>query len=195
MQKKTLVQVMAGLACAGLLAGCAGPAADGAGDKPAQPQAPVAQAPVDANAWTTRLAALKSALETATRDLGVIVVQTNDNQLRVVFPGDRSFDVARAVVKREMGATLDKVAEGLQSARRASIVVVGHTDATGSEPNNERLSQARADNVRAYLISRGLSGDVIETEGRGSSEPLADNATAEGRSQNRRVEIYVKDRD
>ena len=88
----------------------------------------------------------------------------------------------------------DKVAEGLRSATSASVRVVGHTDATGSEEGNERLSVSRADSVRNHLVGRGVSTTAITTDGRGSREPMADNSTAAGRAQNRRVEIFVAEK-
>ena len=66
--------------------------------------------------------------------------QTTDNQLHLVVPNELSFDVGRSNVKRNLAQVLDKVAEGLRSATAASVRVVGHTDATGSEEGNERLS-------------------------------------------------------
>lgn len=182
----------ASAACVLLLAGCASPEPAPA---PAPPPAPKAEPKVDANAWTARLSALKSALEAATQGLGVTIEQTADNQLHVVLPSDRSFDTGRAIIKRDMAGVLDKVAEGLRSATRASILIVGHTDSVGSVPLNERLSQSRANNARSYLVSRGLPADIVSTEGRGSSEPVAENDSAAGRAQNRRVEIFVKDKD
>ena len=179
----------ASAACVLLMAGCASPE-----PAPAPPPAPKAEPVVDANAWTARLSALKSALEAATQGLGVTIEQTADNQLHVVLPNDRSFDTGRAIIKRDMAGVLDKVAEGLRSATRASILIVGHTDSTGSEPLNERLSQSRANNARSYLVSRGLRADMVRTEGRGSSEPVAENDSAAGRAQNRRIELFVSDK-
>lgn len=190
MLKKSKLMV-ASAACVWLLAGCASPEPAPA---PAPPPAPKAEPVVDANAWTTRLASLKAALEAATQGLGVTLEQTADNQLHVVLPSDRSFDVGRALIKRDMAGVLDKVAEGLRSATRASILIVGHTDSTGSEPLNERLSQSRANNARSYLVSRGLRADMVRTEGRGSSEPVAENDSAAGRAQNRRIELFVSDK-
>ncbi len=124
----------------------------------------------------------------------MVIEQTADNQLHVVIPNELSFDTGRANVKRNLAQVLDKVAEGLKSATTASLRVVGHTDSTGSEEGNERLSVSRADSVRNHLVGRGVSTTVITTDGRGSREPLADNGTAAGRAQNRRVEIFVAEK-
>lgn len=182
----------AAAACVWVLAGCASPEPAPA---PAPAPAPKAAAPaVDANAWTARLAELKSALEAATQGSGVTLEQTADNQLHVVLPSDRSFDVGRANVKRDLAGVLDKIGEGLRNATRAKLLIVGHTDSTGTEAVNERLSLARANNARTHLVTRGVPADIVATEGRGSREPVAENDNAAGRAQNRRVEIFVSDK-
>ena len=182
--------VVSGAAAAALLfiAGCASQSA------PPPAPAPAAAAAAPANSWTARLAALKTDLETSTKGTGVVIEQTADNQLHLVIPNELSFDTGRANVKRNLAQVLDKVAEGLKSATAASVRVVGHTDSTGSEEGNERLSVSRADSARNHLVSRGVSTTVITTDGRGSREPLADNGTVAGRAQNRRVEIFVAEK-
>lgn len=183
--------VVSGAAAAALLfiAGCASQS-----PPPPAPAPAAAPAAAPANSWTARLATLKSDLETSTKGTGVVIEQTTDNQLHVVIPNELSFDTGRANVKRNLAQVLDKVAEGLKSATAASVRVVGHTDNTGSEEGNERLSVSRADSVRNHLVSRGVSTTAITTDGRGSREPLADNGTAAGRAQNRRVEIFVAEK-
>lgn len=87
---------------------------------------------------------------------------------------------------------LDSVAKALEEVHDdQSIVVEGHTDSQGSDQNNLTLSQARADSVRQYLISRGVKTDRIRALGKGESQPLASNDTPEGRANNRRVEIII----
>ena len=71
------------------------------------------------------------------------------------------------------------------------IIAVGHTDSIGSDKYNNRLSQRRADSVKAYLVSKGIEPNRIYTEGKGEKQPIADNKTREGRAKNRRVEIEV----
>lgn len=183
--------VVSSAAAAALLfiAGCASQSAT-----PPAPAPAAAPAAAPANSWTARLATLKSDLETSTKGTGVVIEQTTDNQLHLVIPNEMSFDTGRANVKRNLAQVLDKVAEGLKSATAASVRVVGHTDNTGSEEGNERLSVSRADSVRNHLVSRGVSTTAITTDGRGSREPLVDNNTAAGRAQNRRVEIFVAEK-
>ncbi len=88
---------------------------------------------------------------------------------------------------------LDQVAESLKQVDAdQKLVVEGYTDSRGADDANQRLSQQRADSVRTYLVSRGVKAEVITAVGRGEALPLADNETAEGRANNRRVEIIVQ---
>lgn len=86
---------------------------------------------------------------------------------------------------------LNDVAKALQDQGFKKIVVEGHTDSRGSATQNLNLSRARAETVRAYLVSRGIPGDKTEAVGLGPNRPIADNETPEGRANNRRVEIIV----
>jgi outer membrane protein OmpA-like peptidoglycan-associated protein len=88
---------------------------------------------------------------------------------------------------------LNEVAKALtEQDPESTMVVEGHTDSQGAAAFNQTLSQARAQSVRDYLVSRGIAGDRITAEGFGPTRTIGDNATAEGRANNRRVEIVVK---
>jgi len=87
---------------------------------------------------------------------------------------------------------LSEVAKALNDQGFKSLLVEGHTDSQGSADKNMVLSQERAESVRTYLISQGIPSDKIKAQGIGSSRPVADNSTAEGRANNRRVEIVVE---
>ncbi len=88
---------------------------------------------------------------------------------------------------------LRKVAEALNAYDEdRKIVVAGHTDSRGSNSFNRRLSLSRAESVRAFLVNSGVSPERISASGRGEDEPIADNRTAEGRANNRRVEIIIE---
>lgn len=87
---------------------------------------------------------------------------------------------------------LDQVANALLATSSRHIVVEGHTDSEGSESYNQGLSQRRADAVRDYLVQKGYPGDRIQSRGKGESSPIADNASPEGRANNRRVEIVIE---
>ncbi|MEY4580100.1 MAG: hypothetical protein RL701_4803 [Pseudomonadota bacterium] len=88
--------------------------------------------------------------------------------------------------------SLNQVADALKDQSDAKILIEGHTDSRGSEELNMRLSQARAEAVGSYLKSRGLPSEQIITQGVGPSRPVADNASVEGRANNRRVEIVIQ---
>ncbi len=88
-------------------------------------------------------------------------------------------------------ATLDKFVSDSDGVNIGTVVIDGHTDSVGSKAYNERLSMRRAQTVRNYLQSRGLHAGQYEVHGYGASKPVASNATANGRAQNRRVEIQT----
>ena len=110
---------------------------------------------------------------------------------KVTYAADAFFDFDKAVLKPEGRAKLDDLAEKLQAVDLETIVAVGHTDSVGKESYNQRLSVRRAEAVKKYLVSKGVPADRIFTEGKGETQPVATNKTAEGRAQNRRVEIEV----
>jgi len=89
---------------------------------------------------------------------------------------------------------LDQFANGQRNTPNVDVTIIGYTDNTGSDAVNNPLSVNRAASTRDYLVSRGVPSGVIRIDGRGSRDPIADNGTAAGRAQNRRVEIYVGER-
>ena len=89
---------------------------------------------------------------------------------------------------------LDRFAEGLRNNPNTAVRTIGHTDNTGSDAVNNPLSLDRTDRTRNYLTGRGIDGRRISIEGMGERQPIATNDTADGRSRNRRVEIYVGER-
>jgi outer membrane protein OmpA-like peptidoglycan-associated protein len=133
----------------------------------------------------------RHAMERATQGTGVTVDRTADNQLKVNVPSDISFDTGRADIKPELRPVLDQFAQGLDATLHVRIV--GHTDNTGSDAINEPLSVDRAESVRDYLSARGVAAQRVEVSGVGSRQPIADNASAEGRARNRRVEIFLSE--
>ncbi|MDE2502884.1 MAG: OmpA family protein [Burkholderiales bacterium] len=148
---------------------------------------------VGGNIWSKKMEQKRLAMEQATQGTGVQVARTADNQLKLQVPSDISFDVGRADLKPNLRSVLDSFAQGLSSDPSLRVNIVGHTDSTGSDAVNDRLSLERADSVRNYLVDRGVAAGRIETAGRGSHQPVADNATEAGRAQNRRVEIFLRD--
>jgi len=102
------------------------------------------------------------------------------------------FETGGNELSAQAQSRLDTVAQALAGYPDRNIVVEGYTDDRGSDATNQQLSQRRADAVREYLASRGVSGDRIRSIGRGESNPIATNESAEGRANNRRVEIIVE---
>ncbi len=110
----------------------------------------------------------------------------------VTLSGDTHFDFDKATLKPEGKATLDRLVADMRAANNVSnIRVVGHTDSIGTDAYNQGLSERRAASVKTYLASRGVNPSIVNTRGMGESQPVASNATKEGRARNRRVEITV----
>jgi outer membrane protein OmpA-like peptidoglycan-associated protein len=86
---------------------------------------------------------------------------------------------------------LNQVADALLETKERKLTIEGHTDSQGSSAHNQELSLRRANAVRSYLIVRGYPGDLIQAQGIGEDRPIADNTSAEGRANNRRVEIVI----
>jgi OOP family OmpA-OmpF porin len=110
---------------------------------------------------------------------------------KVTFAADAFFDYAKHDLKPEAKAKMDDLVSKTAGVNLEVIIAVGHTDSTGDQALNNKLSVARADAVKNYLVSKGIEKNRVYTEGKGSSQPVADNKTTEGRAKNRRVEIEV----
>lgn len=100
-----------------------------------------------------------------------------------------NFDFDKSTLRPEDIAIIDRDAASLDKWGDVNIEVAGHTDSRGSDEYNMKLSQRRAEAVRSYLVSKGIASDRLSAKGYGESQPVADNATDEGRFQNRRVEL------
>jgi len=118
----------------------------------------------------------------------------------VFQPGTKSlvlqgvnFDTNSARLKSESNAVLDRVAESLRGNPDVRVEVGGHTDNTGSPSVNARLSGARAQSVVDYLVAKGIAPSRLKSKGYGSTQPIADNKTTDGRAKNRRVELRKLD--
>ncbi|MBN2467436.1 MAG: OmpA family protein, partial [Deltaproteobacteria bacterium] len=101
-------------------------------------------------------------------------------------------DVDSDIIRDESKPTLDKIVAMLQSEKAMQLIIEGHTDSDGETQHNQTLSQRRAESVKAYLVSAGISSSRLSTKGYGESKPAAPNTTATGKAQNRRVELVVK---
>ena len=144
--------------------------------------------------WSKYMENKKAEMQRATMGSGVAVVQTPDNQLKLEVPSDISFAVGRADINPRLRPILDQFANGLGAQANTEVRIIGHTDNTGGDALNDRLSLERAQSVKNYLIDRGVRADTIQVAGRGEREPVADNSTEAGRAKNRRVEIFLGER-
>ena len=118
------------------------------------------------------------------------VAQTPASE-KVTFASDALFDFDKSVIKPEGRTRLDELTTRQRGVAVEAIIATGHTDSVGGERYNDRLSLRRAEAVKAYLLSLGAEATRIFVEGKGEKQPVANNATAEGRTQNRRVEIEL----
>ena len=144
--------------------------------------------------WSQNMERQKREMEQATQGTGIAVSQTQDNQLKLDIPSDISFAVGRSDIQSNFAPVLDRFADGLRNHPNTDVRIVGHTDNTGSDAVNNPLSLDRAASTRNYLTGRGIDGRRIAIEGMGERQPIATNDTAQGRSRNRRVEIFVGER-
>ncbi len=110
---------------------------------------------------------------------------------KVTYAADAFFDFDKSVLKPEGKAKLDDLVGKIKDINLEVIIAVGHTDSVGSDSYNQKLSVARSESVKAYLVSKGIEKNRVYTEGKGEKQPVADNKTSEGRAKNRRVEIEV----
>jgi outer membrane protein OmpA-like peptidoglycan-associated protein len=125
-----------------------------------------------------------------TKELADLKAQQTNRGL-VLTVGDVLFATGRAEVAAGGMRSIDKLAEWLKKNPTRNLLIEGHTDNTGAEDFNIKLSQQRAEAVRDQLVSRGVGADRITTKGYGPKYPVVANDSAAGRQQNRRVEVVV----
>jgi outer membrane protein OmpA-like peptidoglycan-associated protein len=119
-------------------------------------------------------------------------VKEEERGLVVTLSGSILFRSAQSTLMPSAHVKLDQVAKALLAIRARNLIVEGNTDSRGSKSYNRGLSQRRADAVRDYLVQRDYPADHIQARGKGEGNPIADNASAEGRANNRRVEIIIE---
>ncbi|MDY6942719.1 MAG: OmpA family protein [Pseudomonadota bacterium] len=117
---------------------------------------------------------------------------TSDNSLLLRIASESTFDVNSSTLRSSAERTYERLAQVLKAYPKTIVHVVGHTDNSGREEYNMALAQRRADGVAGFFVGQGLDGLRLRTEGRGPAEPIADNATARGRRENRRVDIVIR---
>lgn len=129
-------------------------------------------------------------LREETAGTGVDVIRDGDNLL-LRMPSGITFGYDRADVQPQFQPTLNDVAAVLAQYPKTYIDVYGHTDSDGADAYNQTLSERRAQSVSSYLVSRGVQSARVGTRGFGETQPIASNATEEGKAANRRVEIKI----
>lgn len=125
------------------------------------------------------------------RQLPNATVERVGEGIGVTFDSGILFDVDESELRPVAQDNLTELAGSLDAYEDTRVLVVGHTDATGSDSYNQALSERRARSARAWLLRQGIAPDRVEALGRGESEPVASNDTQEGRQLNRRVEIAI----
>lgn len=122
---------------------------------------------------------------------GVQVKRTEEGQIELIMPGNITFDVNSSDVSDAFLPTLSSVAKVLNEYENTLVTISGHTDSTGSADYNQLLSEQRATSVANIILREGIVVERVAAIGYGLNRPIADNSTAEGRAQNRRVEITL----
>lgn len=121
---------------------------------------------------------------------GVQVARDGDN-VRLIMPNSITFNTNESTIKTSANNVLDSVALVAKEYDKTRLQIIGYTDSTGNDKINQPLSERRAAAVANYLALREVQGSRISSYGAGSSNPIASNTTAEGKAQNRRVEIML----
>ncbi len=111
--------------------------------------------------------------------------------IAISFESGLLFATNSAELQASSRENLTKLANSLKNNPDSDLLIVGHTDSTGSDAYNQTLSERRAASAKAFLVSQGIADARIKTQGKGKNEPIADNATAEGRDANRRIEVAI----
>lgn len=109
----------------------------------------------------------------------------------VKFDSGILFDIDKTALKPAAKTNIDQLSASLKNNPQTNILIVGHTDNTGTAAHNMDLSVRRAESVKAYAVAAGVSPSRLSVQGKGDTEPIADNTTVDGRTQNRRVEIVI----
>lgn len=133
----------------------------------------------------------EAALRQSMQGTGV-EVQRQGDQIKLIMPGNITFATDSAEIVSNFYAPLNNLANSFKQFNQNSIEIIGFTDSTGSRQYNMDLSQRRAQSVATYLTAQGVDGSRLSTRGAGPDQPIASNATADGRAQNRRVEVNLR---
>jgi outer membrane protein OmpA-like peptidoglycan-associated protein len=120
------------------------------------------------------------------------VEKLSNNVVRITMTNQTAFDVNSTEIKAGFQSTMDKLSDVVIRYGKTTLTVVGHTDSSGAEDYNQKLSEGRALSVARYFESRNVNPVRLATSGKGETQPIASNSSESGRQANRRVEIYVE---
>jgi len=178
------------LLMASLLAACASPAPapDEAAEKAPPPEVSM---PRQAPPPEPVAPFLSDALRSLLAESGARMADGPDGTLRLTLPGAIAFASGSRKVSQPAQPILNRIAAALQANPGWRVLIEGHTDSVGRELFNQELSRQRAASVLDYLVAQGLDAGKLEAVGRGEHAPIADNATAQGRAANRRIELII----
>jgi outer membrane protein OmpA-like peptidoglycan-associated protein len=121
-----------------------------------------------------------------------VEVQRQGDTIQLIMPGNITFATDSADIASSFYSPLNNLATSFRQYNQNSIEIVGHTDSTGNHAYNMSLSQRRAQSVANYLMAQGVDASRLSTRGAGPDQPVASNASADGRAQNRRVEVTLR---
>lgn len=122
----------------------------------------------------------------------IAVREQRDGSVMLDIPGAALFDTDKTAIKPKFASTLDQISATLRDNPGTIVCIIGYTDSTGSSSYNANLSIRRAESVREFLERKGIEGNRLTAAGLGERFPVASNSTESGRTQNRRVEMYVR---
>ncbi|AIS19607.1 cell envelope biogenesis protein OmpA [Pseudomonas rhizosphaerae] len=133
----------------------------------------------------------EAALRESMANTGV-EVQRQGDQIKLIMPGNITFATDSSNISSSFYSPLNNLGNSFKQFNENNIEIVGYTDSTGSRQHNMDLSLQRAQAVSNYLTSQGVDGSRLSVRGAGPDQPIASNADANGRAQNRRVEVNLK---
>jgi outer membrane protein OmpA-like peptidoglycan-associated protein len=133
----------------------------------------------------------EAALRASMANTGV-EVQRQGDQIKLIMPGNITFATDSSAIASSFYSPLNNLAGSLKQFNQNNIEIIGYTDSTGSRQHNMDLSLQRAQSVSTYLTSQGVDAAHLSVRGAGPDQPIASNADANGRAQNRRVEVNLK---
>ncbi len=133
----------------------------------------------------------EAAFRTALASIEGTNMTREGNTLYVTFRSDNQFDVGSFTLKPGAQNDIARIAQIVKEYDKTNVMISGHTDATGSDETNQRLSERRAEAVKNIMLAQGVAPARLSTLGFGKSQPVADNSTAYGRQLNRRVALTI----